>query len=60
MKGYHNLQRIVSLKKRIYEQLMINESSLRFNHFNFLKIPYKDQYEYRDSYLPQNEKPIIK
>lgn len=48
MKGYHNLQRIVSLKKRIYEQFMIPKSSLRFNHFYFLRVPYKDQYECRD------------
>ena len=48
MKGYHNLQRIVSLKKRIYEQFRIQKSSLRFNNDTFLRIPYKDQYECRD------------
>jgi hypothetical protein len=48
MKGYHhNLLKIVNLKKRVYDQFMIKNSSLRFN-YNFLKIPYKDQYESRD------------
>lgn len=49
MKGYHhNLLKIVNLKKRIYDQLMIKNSSLRFNNYVFFKIPYKDQYECRD------------
>lgn len=48
MKGYHNLLKIVSLKKRIYDQFMIKNSSLRFNNSLFFKIPYKDQYECRD------------
>ena len=49
MKGYHrNLLQIVNLKKRVYDQFMIKNSSLRFNNSLFFKIPYKDQYEYRD------------
>ena len=48
MKGYHNLLKIVNLKKRIYDQFMIKNSSLRFNNSLFFKIPYKDQYECRD------------
>jgi len=65
MKGYHhNLLKIVNLKKRIYDQLMIKNSSLRFNNSLFLKIPYTDQYESRDFTYKKNhlqkEKPIIK
>ena len=47
MKGYHNLLKIVDLKKRVYEQFMLKNSSLRIN-YKFLKVPYKDQYESRD------------
>ena len=71
MKGYHhNLLKIVNLKKRVYDQLMMKNSSLRFNNSIFFKIPYTDQYESRDftynkksstikNHL-QKEKPIIK
>lgn len=49
MKGYnHNLLKIVNLKKRVYNQFMMKNSSLRFNNSLFFKIPYKDQYESRD------------
>ena len=49
MKGYsHNLLKIVNLKKRVYDQFMIKNSSLRFNNSLFFKIPYSDQYECRD------------
>lgn len=49
MKGYnHNLLKIVNLKKRVYNQFMMKNSSLRFNNSLFFKIPYKDQYECRD------------
>jgi hypothetical protein len=65
MKGYHrNLLNIENLKKRVYNQFMMENSSLRFNSSLFLKIPYKDQYECRDFTYNQNylqkEKPIIK
>lgn len=49
MKGYHhNLLNIVNLKKRVYDQFLMKNSSLRFNNSLFFKIPYKDQYECRD------------
>ena len=49
MKGYnHNLLNIVNLKKRVYNQFMMKNTSLRFNNSLFFKIPYKDQYESRD------------
>ena len=49
MKGYHhNLLQIVNIKKRVYDQFMIKNSSLRFNNSFFFKIPYSEQYECRD------------
>ena len=45
---YNNLMRMVNLNKKVYEQLLLRGSTLRFNNSRLNKIPYSEQYEPRD------------